>query len=79
MARKLSELKFLQEMGGPAEVTNRRLNSQFVPCFVPFQPQTKIYPPRRRLEIAIEVKPGAEVPSPVKIIHTVQDLDSALL
>jgi hypothetical protein len=71
MARKLNELKFLQETGGHAEVTNPRLASQFVPCFVPFQPQPKIYSPKRRLEIAIEVKPDVEIPNPVKIIHSV--------
>lgn len=71
MARKLNELKFMQEMEGQAEITHRRLTPQFVPCFVPFQPQPRIYPPRHRLEIAIEVKPDAEDPSPVKITHTV--------
>jgi len=71
MARKLNELKSRQELRGQVEVSNHRLASQFVPCFVPFQPLTKNYPPKRRLEIAIEVKPGTEVPHPVKIIHTV--------
>ena len=71
MARKMNELKFPQEIGGHVEVTNRRLTSQLVPYWVPFQSQKKIYPPKRRLEIAIEVKPGAEVPYPIKIIHTV--------
>lgn len=71
MARKLNELKLLQEMEGHVEVTNRRLTPQFVPCFVPFQPQPRNYPLKRRLEIAIEVKPDAEAPRPIKIIHTV--------
>ena len=71
MARKMNDLKFPQEIGGYVEVTNRRLTPQLAPYLVPFQPQPKIYPPRRRLEIAIEVKIGAEVPHPVKIIHTV--------
>jgi hypothetical protein len=71
MARKLNELKFQQEMEGRVEVNNRRLTPQFVPCFVPFQPQPGIYPQKRRLEIAIEVKPDVEAPRPVKIIHTV--------
>jgi hypothetical protein len=71
MARKLNELKFLQEMEGHAEITNRRPTPQFAPCFVPFQPQTRIYPPKRRLEIAIEVKPDTETPRTVKIIHNV--------
>jgi hypothetical protein len=73
MARKLNELRFQQEMEGHVEVNNRRLTPQFVPCFVPFQPQPRIYPPKRRLEIAIEVKPDAEPPRPIKIIHTVLD------
>ena len=71
MARKLNEFKHLQEMEGHAEVNYRRLTPQFVPCFVPFQPQPRIYPPKRRLEIAIEVKPDAEATLPIKIIHTV--------
>jgi hypothetical protein len=71
MARKMNALKFSQEIGGQAEVTNRRFALQMVPYLVPFQPQTKIYPPKRRLEIAVEVKTGTEGPSPVKIIHTV--------
>jgi len=71
MARKLNELTLLQEIGAPAEGTTGRPTPQFVPCFVPFQPQPRVYPPKRRLEIAIEVKPEAEIPNPVKIIHTV--------
>jgi len=77
MARRSNELNFLQNMSTPAEGTNHRLTPQFVPCFVPFRPQTRTnpqnLPPKRRLEIAIEVKPGAELPSPVEIIHTAQD------
>jgi hypothetical protein len=71
MARIMNDLKFPQEIGGHVEVTNRRLTPQLAPYLVPFQPQARIYPPRRRLEIAIEVKPGAELPYPVKITHTV--------
>lgn len=71
MARKMNDLKFPQEIGGHVEVTNRRLTPQLAPYLVPFQPQTKINPPRYRLEIAIEVKPDTEAPYPVKIIHTV--------
>ena len=71
MARKLNELKLLQEMGGHVEVADRQSTAQFVPCFVPFQPQPRIYPHKRRLEIAIEVKPDVETPHPVKIIHSV--------
>jgi hypothetical protein len=71
MARIMNELKFPEGIGRHVEVTNRRLTPQLAPYLVPFQPQTRIYPPKRRLEIAIEVKTGAEVPYPVKIIHTV--------
>jgi len=73
MARKLNELNLQQTMSTPAEGTNRQPTPQFVPCFVPFQPQPRVYPPKRRLEIAIEVKSGTEIPNPVKIIHTVQE------
>jgi hypothetical protein len=31
----------------------------------------KISPPRRRMQIAIEIEMRAEIPGPVKIIHTV--------
>jgi hypothetical protein len=74
MARKLNELNLLEEMRGQPESLNPRLTPQFVPCFVPFRPQPRIHPPKRRLEIAIEVKPDTadtEEPSPVKIMHTV--------
>lgn len=71
MARKMNALKPVQEFGRQAEVINRRSALQMTPYLVPFQPQTRIYHPKRRLEITIEVKPGMEVPSPVKIIHTV--------
>jgi hypothetical protein len=73
MARKLNELKSLQELDGYAEVTSRQQTPQFVPCFIPFQPQPRLYPSKRRLEIAIEVKPDTEASEPVKIIHTVLD------
>ena len=71
MAKKMSALKYSPEFGGQVEVTNRRPASQMMPYLVPFQPQPKNYPPKRRLEIAIEVKAEAEVSSPVKIIHNV--------
>jgi hypothetical protein len=71
MARKMNGLGFSQETGGQADATNRRSALQVAPYLVPFHPQTRIQPPKRRLEIAIEVKTGPEVPSPVKIIHTV--------
>ena len=75
MARILNELSFLQETKGHAGDANHRQPFQFVPCFVPVQPLPKHYPQnypqRRRLEIAIEVKPDFELPDPVKIIHSV--------
>lgn len=71
MARKMNELGFSRETGGQTNVTNHRSALQVAPYLVPFRPPTKIQPPKRRLEIAIEVKTGMEVPSPVKIIHTV--------
>jgi hypothetical protein len=71
MARKMSELKSPPEIGGQAEVTNRRPALPVTPYLAPFHSPTKVYPPKRRLEIAIEVKTGPEVPYPVKIIHSV--------
>jgi len=71
MARKMTALKYSQEFGGLADVPNRRPTPQMMPYVVPFQPQPRIYPPKRRLEIAIEVKNGVDDPSPVKIIHCV--------
>ena len=71
MARKMTAPTHSQEFGELAEITNRRPAPQMMPYLVPFQPQTRIHPPRRRLEIAIEVKNPADIPSSVKIIHTV--------
>jgi hypothetical protein len=71
MAKKMNELKFPQGIGGQAEVTHRRPALQVAPYLAPFHSPTKVNPPKRRLEIAIEVKTGAEVPHPVKIVHTV--------
>jgi hypothetical protein len=71
MARKMNELNFAQEMGGHTEVTSRQSALQVAPYLVPIHSQTRIQPPKRRLEIAIEVKTSAEAPSPVKITHTV--------
>jgi len=78
MARKLNELKYLQDPVGHNQINDRRSNPQFVPCYVPFQPQPRAYPPKRRLEIAIEVRPDVEIPSPVKITHTAQDWDNTV-
>jgi len=74
MARKMNESKFSQGIGGQVEVTHRRPALQVAPYLVPFHSPKKsnpIYPPKRQLEIAIEVKTGVEVPHSVKIIHTV--------
>jgi hypothetical protein len=71
MAKKMNALNFAQEMGGHAEVTNRRSVLQVAPYLLPIHSQTRIQPPKRRMEIAIEVKTSAEAPSPVKITHTV--------
>jgi hypothetical protein len=72
MARKMNALKLAQEVRGPAEVTNRRLAPQVVPYLVQPRLQTlKISPPKRRMQLAIEIEMRAEIPGPVKIIHTV--------
>ncbi|MFZ0826323.1 MAG: hypothetical protein WAO02_02770 [Verrucomicrobiia bacterium] len=68
----MSELNFSQELGGQVEVPNRRPAApQMAPFLVPFYSQKKINPPKRRQEITLEVTTGAEIPHPVKIIHTV--------
>ena len=72
MARKMNAVKSPHEMRGQAEVTNRRLAPPVTHYLS--QPQVqpmKITPPRRRLQIAIEVEMKPETPGPVKIIHTV--------
>jgi hypothetical protein len=72
MARKINEPGFSAGIGGQPEIHNHRPILQVTPFLVPNHLPPRNQPPKRRLEIAIEVKPGAEVPSPVKIIHTVQ-------
>jgi hypothetical protein len=71
MARKMNTLNFPREIGEHAGDANRRLMPQLSPYLVPLHSPRKIYPPRYRLEIAIEVKSDTEVPSTVEIIHTV--------
>ena len=72
MARKMNALKLSQEVRGHTEVTNRRLAPQVVPYLMPphLKP-VKISPPKRRMQIAIEIEMRAEISGPVKIIHTV--------
>jgi hypothetical protein len=68
----MNALKLSQEVRGQTEVTNRRLAPQVVPYLMPPHLQPfKFYPPRRRMQIAIEIEMRAEIPGPVKIIHTV--------
>ena len=72
MARKMNALKLSQEVCGQTEVTNRRLAPQVVPYLMQPHLQTlKISPPKRRMQIAIEIEMRTEIPGPVKIIHTV--------
>ena len=72
MARKMNALKLSQEVRGQAEGTNRRLARQVVPYLMPPHVQPfKISPPKRRMQIAIEIEMRAEISGPVKIIHTV--------
>jgi hypothetical protein len=71
MARKMTALKYSQEFDGQTEMLDRRPAFQMMPYLVPFQPQPRIHPVKRRLEIAIEVKAVADIPAPVKIIHNV--------
>jgi hypothetical protein len=72
MARKMNALRLSQEVRGQSEVTNRRLAPPVVPYLMQPHLQTlKISPPRRRMQIAIEIEMLAEISGPVKIIHTV--------
>jgi hypothetical protein len=72
MARKMNALKLAQEVRGQTEVTNRRLAPQVAAYLIqPHMQTVKISPPKRRMQIAIEVEMRAEIPDPVKIIHTV--------
>ena len=72
MARKMNAFKLSQEGRGQADVNNRRLVSQVVPYLMQPHMQTlKISPPKRRMQIAIEIEMRAETCDPVKIIHTV--------
>jgi len=67
----MTALKYSQEFDGQFEVPHRRPAFQMMPYLVPLQPQPRIHPLKRRLEIAIEVKAVTDIPSPVKIIHSV--------
>ena len=72
MARKMNALKLAQEVRGQTEVTNRRLAPQVAAYLIqPHMQTVKISHPKRRMQIAIEVEMRAEIPDPVKIIHTV--------
>jgi hypothetical protein len=72
MARIMNALKPSQEVRGQTEVTNRRLAPQVVPYLMQPHLQTlRISPPRRRMQLAIEIEMRAETCDPVKIIHTV--------
>ncbi|MGO9588038.1 MAG: hypothetical protein ACLP2Y_17820 [Limisphaerales bacterium] len=72
MARKMNAVKLSHEVRGQTEVTNRRFAPQVVPYLMqPCWQPVKISPPRRRMQIAIEIEMRAEIPGPVKIIHTV--------
>ena len=72
MARKMNALKLSQEVRGHTEVTNRRLAPQVGRHQIRHHLQpVKISPPKRRMQIAIEIEMRAEISGPVKIIHTV--------
>jgi hypothetical protein len=72
MARKMNALKLAQETCGQAAVTNRQPVPQVALYLMQPHAQTlRIFPPRRRVQIAIDVEERVEVSGPVKIIHTV--------
>ena len=68
----MNALKLSQEVRGQTEVTNRRLAPQVAAYLMQPHLQTlKISPPKRRMQVAIEIETRVEVPGSVKIIHTV--------
>ncbi len=72
MARKMNALKLSQGVCGQTEVTNRRLAPQMAAYLIqPHLQPVKISPPKRRMQIAIEIEMRDEIPGPVKIIHNV--------
>ena len=72
MARKMNALKLSRDVRGQAEVINHRFAPQVAPYAIPHHPQTfKISPPKRRMQLAIEIETRPEIPGPVKIIHNV--------
>jgi hypothetical protein len=72
MARKMNALKLVQETRGQAAVTNRQPVSQVALYLMQPRLETvKISPPRRRLQVTIDVEARTEASGPVKIIHTV--------
>ena len=72
MARKTNALILSQEVRGQTEVTNRRLAPQVAAYLIqPHMQTVKISPPKRRMQIAIEIEMRTEISGPVKIIHTV--------
>jgi hypothetical protein len=72
MARKMNALRLSQESRGLTEVTSRRLAPQVAAYLIQPHLQTlKISPPKRRMQIAIEIEMRAEISAPVKIIHNV--------
>jgi hypothetical protein len=72
MARKMNALRLSQEICGQTEVTHRRLAPQMAAYLMqPNLQPVKISPPRRRMQIAIEIEMRDEISGPVKIIHNV--------
>ena len=72
MARKMNALRLSQEVCGLTEVTNRRLAPQMAAYLLqPHMQTVKISPPKRRMQIAIEIEMRDEISGPVKIIHNV--------
>jgi hypothetical protein len=72
MARKMNALRLSKEVCGQTEVTNRRLAPQMAAYLIqPHMQTVKISPPKRRMQIAIEIEMRDEIAGPVKIIHNV--------
>lgn len=68
----MNALRLAQETRGQAVVTNRQPVPQMALYLMQPRSETvKISPPRRRVQIAVDVDARAEASGPVKIIHTV--------
>jgi hypothetical protein len=71
MATKLKLMKFLQEIRGYAEITNRRPMPRPAALYLmQLRAQAvEVAMPRRKLPITVDLKKNPDLPHPVKITH----------